>query len=72
MREVLFEMLYDGPYVRVSAIDPVTNTEVRLVGDARLSEYTLRAAARRKLIYVLERDGKLRKAGPHRRDPVRR
>ncbi|MBB4285052.1 DUF6898 family protein [Roseospira goensis] len=60
MREILFELVYEGAYVRVSAIDPATNTEVRLVGDARLPESTLKANARRKLEYVLRRDGKLR------------
>ncbi len=59
MREILFEMVFDGPYVRISAIDPRTNTEVRTVGDARLPEATLKNAARRKLEYVLRRDGKL-------------
>ncbi|WP_299442041.1 hypothetical protein [uncultured Rhodospira sp.] len=60
MREILFELYYDGPYVRVSAIDPDTNTEVSLVGDARLTEASLKAAAKRKLEYVMRRDGKLR------------
>lgn len=60
VREILFEMIYDGPYVRVSAIDPRTNTEVQMVGDARLSVDSLKAAAARKLEYVLRRDGKLR------------
>jgi hypothetical protein len=60
VREILFEMIYDGAYVRVSAIDARTNTEVQMVGDARLSEASLKAAAARKLEYVLRRDGKLR------------
>jgi len=57
-REVLFEMIYDRHAVRVSAIDPVTNTEVCMVGDPRLSQSSLKQAAMRKLIYVLKRDGK--------------
>lgn len=59
LREILFEFLYDGPYVRVSAIDPDTNTEVSLVADARLPEASLKANARRKLLYVLRRDKKI-------------
>ncbi|MBB4264826.1 DUF6898 family protein [Roseospira visakhapatnamensis] len=55
-REVLFELLYDRSVVRVSAIDPATNTEVRMVGDPRLPEITLKRAALRKLQYVLNRD----------------
>jgi hypothetical protein len=60
MREILYEMVYEGAYVRVSAIDPVTNTEVHTVCDARMSEQSLKAAGRRKLEYVMRRDGKLK------------
>jgi len=60
MREILFEIYIDGPYARVSAIDAKTNTEVTTVADARLSEDALKNAARRKLEYVLRRDGKLK------------
>jgi hypothetical protein len=58
--EVLFEFVYKGNVVRVSAIDPRTNTEVRMVGDPRLTDEALKAAAMRKLAYVMRRDGKLR------------
>ncbi|KAA5604173.1 hypothetical protein F1188_17335 [Roseospira marina] len=58
-REILFEFAYQGSVVRVSAIDPYTNTEVSMVGDPRLTEASLKAAALRKLKYVLRRDGKL-------------
>ncbi|MQX35044.1 DUF6898 family protein [Roseospira navarrensis] len=57
---VLFEFVYQGAFVRVSAIDPQTNTEVRMVGDPNLSRESLKAAALRKLIWVMRRDGKLR------------
>jgi len=57
-REVLFEFQFDRNVVRVAAIDPVTNTEVRMVGDPRLPEAVLKRAAMRKLIYVLDRDAK--------------
>jgi len=59
LSEVLFEFAYQGNVVRVSAIDPRTNTEVRMVGDPRLTRESLKAAALRKLIYVLQRDGKM-------------
>lgn len=54
--EVLFELIPMGSVVKVSAIDPVTGTEVCLVGDPHLSSYSLRAAARRKLAYVVARN----------------
>jgi len=57
--EILFEFVYQGHFVRVSAIDPRTNTEVSMVGDPRSATETLKAIARRKLIYVLRRDGKI-------------
>jgi len=59
LEEVLYEFVYQGNFVRVSAIDPRTNTEVTMVGDPRSARETLKAIARRKLIYVLRRDGKI-------------
>ncbi len=59
-REVLYEFLYDRNAVRVAAIDPLTNTEVRMVGDPRMPEAVLKRAALRKLIYVLDRETKKR------------
>jgi len=58
MGEVLFEFRKIGNAVKVSAIDPVTNTEVSIVGPATAGEYTLKMAALRKLQYVLGRDDK--------------
>lgn len=60
LAEVLFEFAYQGNVVRVSAIEPRTNTEVSMVGDPRLTQEALKTAALRKLIYVLRRDGLLR------------
>jgi hypothetical protein len=55
-REVLFEFHHvGGNSVRVSAIDPVTNTEVIIVGDKRFSEKMLMNQAMRKLKYVLNK-----------------
>ena len=54
--EILFEFRQVGNYVKVSAIDPVTNTEVAIVGSARMSKQALQASALRKLRYVLEKN----------------
>ncbi len=61
--EVLFEFQRVGKALRVVAIDPVTNTEVIMVGDPKCGREALKRLAARKLIYVLakrlrEKDGK--------------
>jgi hypothetical protein len=56
--EILFEFRQVGAYVKVSAVDPVTNTEVAIVGSARMSKDTLKANALRKLRYVLAKNRK--------------
>ena len=45
-----------GDYVRVSAIDPITNTEVTVVGSPQVTQEDLTRLAVRKLHYVMERD----------------
>lgn len=52
-REVFFEFRRVGNYVRVSAIDSVTGTEVTIVGDAKAGQIQLKQTALRKLEYVL-------------------
>ena len=52
-KEYLIEFNRIGAYVKVSAIDPITNTEVSMVGDAKASESELKRVAVRKLEYVL-------------------
>ena len=47
-----------GDYVKVAAIDPVTNTEVSIVGSARATERQLQRVAVRKLEYVLNKNAK--------------
>ncbi|MDX2223262.1 MAG: hypothetical protein SFV21_10960 [Rhodospirillaceae bacterium] len=47
--EVLFEMMVIGNAVKVSAIDPRTNTEVSIVGSPAMSAYSLKMNALRKL-----------------------
>ncbi len=51
--EVLFEFQQVGKALRVVAIDPITNTEVTMVGDPGCGRETLKRLAARKLAYVL-------------------
>jgi hypothetical protein len=53
--EVLFEFQRFGRSVRVAAIEPRSNTEVVVIGTADAGEGALKAAALRKLRYVLAR-----------------
>ena len=59
-QEVLIEFRRVGAYVKVSAVDPRTLTEVAIVGDPAAGEAALTQAAVRKLEYVMSR-----KAGAH-------
>ena len=54
--DVIIEFYHVGAYVKVSAVDTATYTEVSIVGDPACSEETLKRAAIRKLEYVLNRD----------------
>ena len=51
--EILIEFRTIGKVVRVSAIDPVTNTEVITVGDVSRGKKELMRVAEQKLRYVL-------------------
>lgn len=55
LREVLFEMVQIGNVIKVTAIDPVTGVEVSIVGSSNMSEFSLKANAKRKLEYVLRK-----------------
>ena len=55
--EVLIEFLPCGRYVKVSAVDPKTLTEVSIVGDPAAGEEALKRQAARKLAYVLGKKG---------------
>lgn len=55
LNEVLIEFRPQGKYVRVAAIDPISGTEVTMVGDARQNEEVLKKIAVRKLFYVMEK-----------------
>ena len=54
-KEVIIEFHCVGAYVKVSAIDPETLTEVSIVGDPHAGEATLKRLAVRRLEYVLAR-----------------
>ena len=58
IKEYLFEFNLVGAYVKVSAIDPITNTEVSIVGDTNLSKSELKRVAIKKLEYVMNKDKK--------------
>jgi ribosomal protein L18E len=53
LSEVLFELRRQGRFVRVSAIDPATNTEVVVVGPSAAGDLALRQSAARKLARVV-------------------
>ena len=52
---VIFEFISIGSYVKVSAIDTRTGTEVSIVGDPRRGEVALRRIALRKLENVMSK-----------------
>lgn len=54
--EVLFEFQRVGTYLKVMAIDPVTATEVSVVGPASGSLELLKRTAINKLKFVLQRE----------------
>lgn len=54
-KEILFEFTRFGASVKVSALDPATNTEVSIVGPLAAGEAYLKQVAARKLNYVLGR-----------------
>ena len=56
--EVLFQFIPQGNYVKVIAVDPITNTEIIMVGDRRSGKQTLERIAIQKLRYVIEKNFK--------------
>ncbi len=54
-REILIEIVTLGAYAKVSAIDPVTGTEVSVMGPGNATRASLEAAALAKLDYVLKK-----------------
>ena len=51
----IIEFYQVGAYVKVSAVDPATLTEVCIVGDPLAGEAVLEQTVLRKLAYVLKR-----------------
>ena len=51
--DIIIEFIDLGRFVRVSAIDQATGTEVSMVGDPKAGKGTLSRLAARKLRYVL-------------------
>ncbi|UUX50236.1 hypothetical protein NUH88_00750 [Nisaea acidiphila] len=62
-RSVIIEFLPSGSYVKVSAFDPATMTEVSIVGNPASGEAILRQTVMRKLKYVLEKNAPGKPAG---------
>ncbi len=56
-REVIFEFFPVGAFVRVSAMDTKTLTEVITQGPAAASEETLKRNALKRLEYVMKKKG---------------
>jgi hypothetical protein len=54
---VIFEFISIGSYVKVSAVDTRTGTEVSIVGDPRRGEVALRRIALRKLENAMRKSG---------------
>jgi len=59
LREVLFEFQQVGNFMKVTAIDPRTLTEVSIQAPAWATEYTMKQNAMRRLEFVMRRKGLL-------------
>lgn len=57
LREVLFEFHQQGKHLKVNAIDPISGTEVAMIGDPKVGQATLKQLAIRKLVYVMDKKG---------------
>jgi hypothetical protein len=57
-REVIFEFLRLGSVVKVTAVDAASGIEASIVGDPAAGEPALKRLARRKLDYVMARQGR--------------
>jgi hypothetical protein len=66
--DVFLEFQRVGQFVKVTAIDPESLTEVSIMGPPSVSEDTLGRNAMRKLAYVLSRKSETR-AAPANRQP---
>ena len=55
MKEVILEFIVHGSYVKVSAVDPVSGTEVSIVGDRKAEQSYLESVATKKLAMVMKK-----------------
>ena len=55
IKEVLFEFVSVGRYLRVNAIDPRTGIEITMTADPRYGESHIKRIATRKLAYVISK-----------------
>ena len=55
LREVLYEFVSVGRYLRVTAIDPRTRIEVSMIADPRYGGTLIKRLAARKLAYVISK-----------------
>ncbi|ABS64513.1 hypothetical protein Plav_2906 [Parvibaculum lavamentivorans DS-1] len=62
-REIIIEYTPIGGSVKVTAVDVETGTEVSVVGPATAAEVELERVAVRKLRYVMEKNGHIKKEG---------
>jgi hypothetical protein len=53
-RDVIFEFVTQGAYIRVAAVDVASGTEAVIVGPAKAARSDLEALALRKLKHLLE------------------
>lgn len=58
MSRVIVEFIHQGSFVKVTAMDEATLTEVSMVGDPNAGEARLKQLIIQKLNYVLEKQGK--------------
>lgn len=65
LQEVLYEMIPNGRFLKVTAVDPISLVEVSIVASPNTPLEVLKRTARQKLEYVLE---KQQQAVP-RKDP---
>ena len=56
-REIIFEFYAIGHYVKVTAMDTRTLTEISIQGPANAGEEMLKRNARKRLEYVLRKNG---------------
>lgn len=56
-REVIFEFFPIGPYMKVTAMDTASLTEISISGPKGTSEVILKANALKRLAFVLRKKG---------------